>query len=165
MLQFKDGMDEELIITIARDILRGLDYLHRHELQHRDLKVRCRPPGPLQSACNTALCPSPARKLPVRDAYACSMHARAVQTDNLLVDESGRVLLADFGATAQLERQDYAPELVMPRPGGSSPSASDSDRDSSVHSSCGDLAPQVGPLCCLVSKAGPLVCRLRSIRE
>ena len=42
MVQFMDGMDEELILSIARDILHGLDYLHRHELQHRDLKVWCR---------------------------------------------------------------------------------------------------------------------------
>lgn len=82
------------------------------------------------------------------------VHARAVQADNLLVDDSGRVLLADFGATAQLERQEYAPELVTPRPGGSSPSASHSGRDSSMHSSSGDLAPQVGPLCRLVTDAG-----------
>lgn len=33
-------MDEGLIVTIARDVLRGLEYLHRHELAHRDLKVR-----------------------------------------------------------------------------------------------------------------------------
>jgi serine/threonine protein kinase len=70
-----------------------------------------------------------------------------LQADNLLVDESGRVLLADFGATAQLERQEYHAGLVAPRPGGASPSASDaslSDRDGSAHSSSlGDLVPQV----------------------
>lgn len=32
-------MDEALVVTIARDLLRGLEYLHRHELAHRDLKV------------------------------------------------------------------------------------------------------------------------------
>lgn len=37
--QFPQGMDEGLIVTIARDVLRGLEYLHRHELAHRDLKV------------------------------------------------------------------------------------------------------------------------------
>jgi len=38
--QFPGGMDEALVVTIARDVLRGLEYLHRHELAHRDLKVR-----------------------------------------------------------------------------------------------------------------------------
>ena len=37
--QFPTGMDEDMIVTIAKDILKGLDYLHRRDLAHRDLKV------------------------------------------------------------------------------------------------------------------------------
>jgi serine/threonine protein kinase len=33
-------MDEGLIVAIARDVLRGLEYLHSQGLAHRDLKVR-----------------------------------------------------------------------------------------------------------------------------
>ncbi len=52
--QFAGGMDEGLIVTIARDVLRGLEYLHRHELAHRDLKVRNRlAPSSAERTCHS----------------------------------------------------------------------------------------------------------------
>eukprot|EP00884_Botryococcus_braunii_P018683 jgi/Botrbrau1/5499/Bobra.27_1s0036.1 len=62
--RFPRGMDEVTIATIARDVLRGLEYLHKHDRMHRDLKA-----------------------------------------SNLLLDHLGQVLLADFGVTAELERE------------------------------------------------------------
>ena len=37
--QYPKGMEEDMILTIAKDILHGLQYLHSHDLAHRDLKV------------------------------------------------------------------------------------------------------------------------------
>ncbi|CAK0785221.1 hypothetical protein CVIRNUC_008427 [Coccomyxa viridis] len=69
--RFPDGMPEELIATIANEILQGLEYMHDDGSMHRDLK-----------------------------------------SGNLLVADSGHVLLADFGACAILEREAAAPGLA-----------------------------------------------------
>ncbi|BDA47110.1 probable serine/threonine-protein kinase OSR1 at N-terminal half [Coccomyxa sp. Obi] len=37
--KFPDGMEEDMIATIARDVLQGLQYLHAHDSMHRDLKA------------------------------------------------------------------------------------------------------------------------------
>lgn len=37
--RFPHGMDEATLATVARDVLKGLDYLHKHDCMHRDLKV------------------------------------------------------------------------------------------------------------------------------
>ena len=69
-----------------------------------------------------------------------------LQADNLLLHDDGRVLLADFGATAQLERSEYLPESVgLACSNGSGGSlASISEQDSSTHSAEG-LTPTVLP--------------------
>jgi serine/threonine-protein kinase OSR1/STK39 len=38
--RFPRGMDETTLSTVARDVLRGLEYLHKNDCMHRDLKVR-----------------------------------------------------------------------------------------------------------------------------
>jgi serine/threonine protein kinase len=43
--KFPSGMEEELVVSIARDVLHGLDYLHHHSCMHRDLKVSTLPCG------------------------------------------------------------------------------------------------------------------------
>ena len=38
-MQYPKGMEEDMILTIAKDVLHGLQYLHSHDFAHRDLKV------------------------------------------------------------------------------------------------------------------------------
>jgi hypothetical protein len=38
--RYPDGLDEVVIATAMRQVLRGLEYVHRHEGIHRDVKVR-----------------------------------------------------------------------------------------------------------------------------
>ncbi len=33
------GLEEEMVATIALDVLRGLEYMHSHSMLHRDVKV------------------------------------------------------------------------------------------------------------------------------
>lgn len=59
---------------------------------------------------------------------------RCPQADNLLVHEEGRILLADFGATAKLERIEFSAPLGASGPSAASLASIAESPDTSVHS-------------------------------
>lgn len=38
-MRLLQGLEEEMVATIALDVLKGLDYMHSHSMLHRDVKV------------------------------------------------------------------------------------------------------------------------------
>ena len=112
------GLEEPVIAVILREVLKGLDYMHRHDNIHRDVKVSMTQ-YPV-SRLRLRLAPMP--QLSLEDAGArasASLHAittcrrlascmtgsaARLQAGNILVNSDGNVLLADFGVAATLER-------------------------------------------------------------
>ena len=58
-LWFLQGLEEEMVATIALDVLKGLDYMHSHSMLHRDVKVPHLPTSPhVPAHVQSMYCPS-----------------------------------------------------------------------------------------------------------
>ena len=101
---------------------------------------------PTKRSCHTV---SPCRpNLLKRTEQGCNWLTafRPAQAENLLVAEDGRIMLADFGATAKLEHARYSLPSVHLSDSSNSLSAA-SDGDSAVQSSgpSSEIRIEVGP--------------------
>ena len=99
--------DEDMIATIARDVLTGLEYLHDNDSMHRwvcflGINVAA------SSVHMKFMCYDQHEGSEPVPWHAAHLHCRDLKAANLLVSDEGRILLADFGACATLEREGRA---------------------------------------------------------
>ncbi|KAF9364909.1 hypothetical protein BGX34_012081 [Mortierella sp. NVP85] len=95
-----DGLDEVSIATILKQALQGLDYLHKNGHIHRQVNHSARTCGHVDK--------EHAASLELKNVFACMIARIAtvqtidVKAGNLLMDDDGSVLLADFGVSSSL---------------------------------------------------------------
>ena len=83
---------EEYIAILARELLKGLEYLHEEGKLHRDIKGECETFHPAWP--RVIVLSLPRRRVVLR----CAHRAAA----NILLTANGDVKLADFGVSGQL---------------------------------------------------------------
>ena len=98
-LRLSGKFDESLVRIYCRQILLGLQYLHKNNIVHRDIKGKTNAMSPSH--------PCPVSAFAVWCFVVCQVHSRlrvacCVAGGNILVDTSGVCKLADFGARCVL---------------------------------------------------------------
>ena len=93
------GLDEVVVATIMREVLKALDYVHKQGGIHRDIKV-----GSLISGFSLVLPYLWVFSFPWAEERGVILFPATTQAGNILVDKDGWVYLADFGVATSLER-------------------------------------------------------------
>ncbi len=108
-----------MIATILKEVLKGLDYMHKNGNIHRDVKVISwvaadqleQDPQPWWAGLQAVPClaehlQSRSDTMQERNGQSVAppSTSSALQAGNILINTDGNVVLADFGVAAQMER-------------------------------------------------------------